>query len=61
MIRVVVVDSDNPEQNLAMIDFHVSASGAGDVPYEYSAPDDTARATAIQALRSSVEILEAAQ
>ena len=61
MIRVVVVDSDNPEQQLAMLDLHVSANSTDGALYEYSALDGTARATAIQALRSSVEILEAAQ
>ena len=59
MIRVVVVDSDNPDQHLAMIDFHVGADSAGDAAYEYSARDDTARETAIKALRLSVDILEA--
>ena len=58
MIRAVVVDSDNPEQQLAMIDLHVSAAGAGDATYEYSARDDQARATAVQALLGAVAVLE---
>lgn len=57
MIRVVVVDSDEPEQHLAMIDLHVEPD-TGEAVYEFSASDATGRATAIQALQTSIEILE---
>ena len=60
MIRVVVVDSDHPEPHLAMVDIHVPSDGTGEAIYELSALDDDARATAVQALRASVDILEKA-